>query len=44
MYNEDLVIPNYYENDKSTESEINEILNYIECKYQLHSDNKAKIR
>lgn len=43
MYNQDLVIPAYYENDKTTKKELDSVLSYACYKYGINS-NKEKIK
>ena len=42
MYNENLVIPAYYENDKTTKNELDSVLKYISSKYNINNKEKIK--
>ena len=42
MYNEDLIIPAYYENDKTTKNELDSVLKYISSKYNINNKEKIK--
>ena len=42
IYNEDLIIPAYYENDKTTKNELDSVLKYISSKYNINNKEKIK--